>query len=171
MYRDADGYGYGSSIGRNRYREDSLLDDYGGSYYGKTRDYRGGTGERLRTEAYRRRQAEGERRSSRSRRAQLRRRRRRRRRIRIAMVLGMYILMLAAAVAGVIGIGKGIQTIVHAFHNEESTGENPAGENTESTLTADGADQAAGSAQIVVDAGHGGNDQGTSYQDVLEKIR
>lgn len=85
------------------------------------------------------------------------------------MVLGMYILLLAAAAAGIVGIGKGIQTIVHAFHNEESTGENLTEENAESTVIADDASQAEQTVQVVVDAGHGGNDQGTSHQNVLEK--
>ncbi len=163
MRRDVDIYSYGYGSFRDRDRGDSIYSSYGRSRERERR--REDEEERLRTEAYRRRKAAGARHSHRGRRALLRRRRRRRRRIRIAVTLGAYLLLLAAAGAGIYGISRGIRAVVQTF----STAEDDGADGTAESAAPQASVPEEKTVQVVLDAGHGGRDQGTSYQDVLEK--
>ena len=98
------------------------------------------------------------------------RRRKRKQRIRAAVMLALYLLMGAAIAGGLFFLGKGISGLGGFFGSTESanaslTGGAEAKENPEALAAAAGKQGPV----ICLDPGHGGNDQGTSYQELLEK--
>ncbi len=92
--------------------------------------------------------------------------RRRKKRIRAAVVFVIYAVMALAIVGGLVFLGKGIKGLGQLFAGTDSVNASAADIGQEEA----GAVLPAASAPLVfLDAGHGGNDQGTSYQDTLEK--
>lgn len=93
-------------------------------------------------------------------------RRRRKRRIRMLVVLTIYMLMAAAVVGGFYFLGKGIRSL-----GRLAAGTSPVS-SVLNEQDEEGTEAAAPDQQkplIYLDAGHGGKDQGTSYQQTLEK--
>lgn len=95
-------------------------------------------------------------------------RRRRKRRIRMLVVFMIYMLMAAAVAGGLYFLGRGIESLGRLIAGTAPVSAVLNGQDGEGT----GNDVFAADEQeplICLDAGHGGKDQGTSYQQILEK--